>query len=149
MDLKLTQFWDEAYHREYCERHNWVAYLQEHHKEYLAIAWIGYQQMGRGFVVLDFASAVMDPAGNIIELPAQYLTTDELIAKESSRYPWIVESAPRIANLYDPTTGMAFFKSFPNVPQLGYMACVGVNTFPFPMSQVYEEVTASNRFGGR
>ena len=133
----------ESYTREYCEKHNWRPYLQEHHKSYLAIAWAGYQQMGRGFVVLDFSRAVIDTNDAIVEMPVEYMTADELIAKESD-IPMIVQEAHRVASRYDPEAEMAFCHIFPSQYQLGGLpgvVALGING-TFPVKQIYEEVMA-------
>ena len=124
----------ESYTREYSETHSLGPYLQEHHKSYLAMAWVGYQQMGRGFVVLDFTSAVMDANGIIVEMPVEYLTADELIAKQGG-VPGIIQDAHRVANRYDPEAEMAICHIFPSAVALGINGA-------FPIRQVYEEVTA-------
>jgi hypothetical protein len=133
----------ESYTREYCETHSLGPYLQEHHKSYLAMAWVGYQQMGRGFVVFDFARAVMDTNGAIVDMPVEYLTADELIAKKSD-IPMIVQEAHRVASRYDPEAEMAFCHIFPSPYPLGDLPSVvalGING-TFPIKQVYEEMTA-------
>ena len=123
-----------SYIREYWETHNWGPYLEKHHQSYLAIAWMGYQQMGRGFVVLDFTRAVMDTNGNIVEMPVEYLTADELIAKQGG-HPLIIQDAHKVANHYDPEAEMAVCHIYPSAVLLG-------TNGTFPIRQIYEEVTA-------
>jgi hypothetical protein len=130
----------ESYIFDYYKTHNWDPYLQKRHKSYLAMAWAGYQQNGRGFVVLDFTKAVMDTNDAIVEIPVEYLTADELIAKKEG-HPDIVRDAHRIAKLYDPEAEMALCHIFPPPYQLEdslSLVMLGING-TFPIRQIYEE----------
>jgi hypothetical protein len=128
----------ESYVFEYYKKRNWAEYIQKHHRSYLAMAWAGYHETGRGFVVLDFIQAVMDTNDAIVEIPVEYLTADELIAKKDS-HPDIILNAHRVANRYDPETEMALCHIFPPSHQDSLnTVMLGING-AFPIRQIYEE----------